>query len=191
MAPRGRPSTAVRRDPPIAGPTGCAARIYTKPSGMLAKIAHAGGAPPRRLLSLFSSTFRGRRSGTRPGRWCPIVVINRHADASGGTHEASIIPYRAAPLTTKSTSRSPQIEQRRKLVEPQSAPTTSVPTAAIRPQSITDDRACRLKSPLTKSYRRSSATSPKGGPSHLALLPLDVIDPPWTMRVEAPGHEKR
>src|ERR1700730_5177381 len=51
--------------------------------------------------------------------------------------------------------------------------------------------AKRLNSPLTKSSRRSSATSPKGGLSHLALLPLDVIDPPRTMRVEAPGHEKR
>jgi hypothetical protein len=58
---------------------------------------------------------------------------------------------------------------RQVLVEPQSAPTTSVPTAAIRPQSISDDRASEIS--LDQILQKILRDIAEGRPIPLGLSP--------------------
>jgi hypothetical protein len=62
----------------------CARYRQLARSGKPANVVVTAGRVTRpAVYSVYFRLLRGRRSRTRPGRWCPIVVINRHADASG------------------------------------------------------------------------------------------------------------
>jgi hypothetical protein len=58
---------------------------------------------------------------------------------------------------------------RQVLVEPQSAPTTSVPTAAIRPQSVSDGKAPELS--LDQILQKIQRDIAEGRPIPLGLSP--------------------